>query len=1027
MHLLAIASLKNRALIALVTIVAAVFGGLALGSLKQELIPSVSFPQLAVLTTYQGASPEVVDQSVSVPIEQAIQGVAGLETTSTTSSAGRSVVSASFAYGTDLPSTENKISQAVNRIRSALPEGVDPQVLSGSIDDFPVIQIAVTGGEDERALANDVRRLVTPALEDLDGVRAADVSGVPGQRVVVTPDPAALAARGIPGTAIRDAVQSSGVLVPAGTLTEDGRTLSVQAGTQLGSVDDIAALPLVGGAATVGDVAAVELTDDPVTTLSRVDGEPALTVAVTKVPDANTVDVSHQVRDALPDLEEALAGAGFTIVFDQAPYIEQSIESLATEGMLGLAFAVLVILVFLLSVRATIVTAISIPTSVLITFVGLQFADYSLNLLTLGGLTIAIGRIVDDSIVVIENIKRHLAMRDEAPGEQGKVRVIGRAVREVAGAVTASTLTTVTVFLPISFVEGATGELFRPFALTVTIALLASLVVSLTIVPVLAYWFLRAPKIHRHSGSPEAESDGRLQKAYRPILAFTLARPLVTLLVAALVLGGSVALLPLMKTNFLGSSGQNTLSVTQTFEPGTSLDVQDAAARQVEDELEQVDGVETVQATIGGGSSLLAAFGRGGGGSRAVYSITTDEGADQDAIQTDVRDRLDGLEEAGDISVQASAGFGTSSNIEVDITAPGQDELQAASDAILASVRDLDEVAEASSNLQAAQPFLQVQVNRAAAAAAGFTEVALAGFVSQAGLPASIGRITIDDDRYTIYLAAQDAPTSTAALAALPVPTAAGPVRLDTLAAVDVVNGPATITTVDGARTATVTVTPAEEDLTTANAAVLAALDGADLPAGASAELGGVSADQRDAFSQLGIALLVAILIVYIVMVATFRSLLQPFLLLISVPFAATGAILLQVLTGIPLGVPSIIGVLMLIGIVVTNAIVLVDLVNQYRRQGEPLRQALLDGATRRLRPILMTALATVFALLPMALGLTGEGGFISQPLALVVIGGLTSSTVLTLIVLPVLYYVVERVKEGAHARREARAVTRAG
>ncbi|HEY8588102.1 MAG TPA: efflux RND transporter permease subunit, partial [Naasia sp.] len=503
MHLFALASLKNRALIALVTIVAAVFGGIALTSLKQELIPSVTFPRLAVITTYQGASPEVVNQSVSIPIEQAIQGVAGLESTAATSSAGRSVVSATFTYGTDLASTENKIAQAVNRIRSALPEGLDPQVLSGTIDDFPVIQVAVTGGADPQALAADVRRLIAPELEDLDGVRAADVTGAPGQRVVITPDSAALASRGLPPTAVRTAVQSSGVLVPAGTLTEDGRTLSVQAGTQLASVEDVAGLPLVGGAvpATIADVASVELVDDPVTTLSRVDGEPALTVAVTKVPAANTVDVSHAVRDALPDLEEAIPGAAFTIVFDQAPYIEESIESLATEGLLGLVFAVLVILVFLLSVRATIVTAISIPTSVLMTFVGLQFADYSLNLLTLGGLTIAIGRIVDDSIVVIENIKRHLGMGEDVASEDGKVRVIARAVREVAGAVTASTLTTVTVFLPISFVEGTTGELFRPFALTVTIALLASLIVSLTIVPVLAYWFLRAKKPHRHAGT----------------------------------------------------------------------------------------------------------------------------------------------------------------------------------------------------------------------------------------------------------------------------------------------------------------------------------------------------------------------------------------------------------------------------------------------------------------------------------------------------------------------------------------------
>jgi len=870
-----------------------------------------------------------------------------------------------------------------------------------------------------------VTRLVLPKLERLDGVRAADLSGAPGERVTVTPNQDELAARGISAQSLRQTIQSSGVLVPAGTVTEDDSTLSVQTGSSVGSVADIAGLPIVGAipAATVGDVAEVALTQNPVTSISRVNGEQALTIAITKLPAANTVDVSHTVRAALPDLKDSLDGAKFTVVFDQAPYIEQSIESLATEGLLGLAFAVLIILIFLFSWRATLVTAISIPTSVLITFVGLQFSDYTLNLLTLGGLTIAIGRIVDDSIVVVENIKRHLSFPGLEPGPAGRVRAVTEAVREVAGAITASTLTTVAVFLPISFVEGATGELFRPFALTVTISLVASLLVALTIIPVLAYWILRVRTPHRHAGVEPTmeEAPGRLQRAYLPLLKRTLGRsllaPVATVLVALVVFGGSLALIPLMKTNFLGSSGQNTLTVREAFDPGTSLDVENEAAQRAEKELQGIDGVETVQVTIGGGGAF-AAFSGGGGGNSATYSITTAEDADQDALQADVRKKLDSIEGGGDFSVAASGGFGGSSTIDIDITASGQDDLQKAADDILARVQELPEVAEAASNLQAAQPFLQISVDRAKAAAAGYTEAALAGFVAQATVPSSIGSVTIDDDLFTIYLAPQTTAGSTADLAALSVPTPTGPVRLDSLAAVAVTEGPSTVTTVDNQRTATVSVTPASDNLTSASSAVTTVLDEVKLPDGASAELGGVTADQQDAFSQLGIAVLVAILIVYVIMVATFKSLLQPILLLISVPFAATGALLLQVVTGIPLGVPSVIGLLMLVGIVVTNAIVLIDLVNQYRERGETVRQALIDGASRRLRPILMTALATVFALLPTALGITGGGGFISQPLALVVIGGLVSSTVLTLIVLPVLYWLIY----GRHERRDEKA-----
>lgn len=1061
MHLLAVLSMKNRALIALVTVVIAVFGGVALTGLKQELAPSISFPQLAVVTSYPGAAPEVVNDDVSTPIETAIQGVPGLETTSATSSTNSSLISASFTYGTDLATAEQKILQAINRIRTALPDGVDPQVVTGSFDDLPVLQLAVSSDGDADALAERLRTSVIPDLEKVDGVREVALVGESAQRVTITPDDAALAAAGVSVSDIRTALQQNGVLVAGGQITQDGSTFSVQSGVKLDSTDAIAALPLLrsgGGSAsagaaaavptltTLGSVASVAVTDAPVTSISRVNGQPALTLSITKLPAANTVDVSTGVRALLPDLEASIGdNATFTSVFDQAPYIQESIASLAQEGALGLVFAVLVILLFLLSVRSTLVTAISIPTSVLITFIGLQTAGYTLNILTLGALTIAIGRVVDDSIVVIENIKRHLDAGEE------RAATIVTAVREVAGAITASTITTVAVFLPISFVGGTTGELFRPFALTVSIALLASLVVALTIVPVLAYWFLRpskrpavrqaaqaalaeersaagesvapvaeAPHHGAHAGPRRARG---LQSVYGPIIHWTLKHSVVTVLLALLVLVGTGALYPLMKTNFLGSSGQNTFTVTQTVPVGQSLDAQDATAQQASSAILDVSGVETVQLTIGSAGGLQSAFGGGGGGATSIrYSVTTDESADQEAVQADVREALEGVASADDISVAASSGFGASSNIEVDLTTASQSDLQSGNDQLLAALRGTDGISQAESNLSSSLPYIAVRVDRDAAARAGLSEVALGTLVSQALQPTEVGSVVIDDRTLSIYLADAQPPATVDELRGLEVPTLAGTVALSSLATVEQTDGPASITTERGQRTATITVTPEGDDLASANAAVQNAIDATSLPAGVDASLGGVTADQADAFSQLGIALLVAILIVYVVMVATFRSLLQPLLLLVSVPFAATGAILLQVVTGVPLGVPSLIGVLMLIGIVVTNAIVLVDLVNQYRDRGMPVREALLHGTERRLRPILMTALATIFALLPMALGITGHGGFISQPLAIVVIGGLVSSTVLTLVVLPVVYNLVEGYRERRRAVRAGKA-----
>ncbi|OUE23110.1 Swarming motility protein SwrC [Clavibacter michiganensis] len=1043
------------------------FGGIALTTLKQELIPSVSFPQLAVVTAYPGASPTVVDSDVSTPIERAIQAVPGLESSTATSRTDSSVISASFTYGTDLATAEQKIDQAINRIRTTLPDGIDPVVIAGSIDDLPVIQIAVTSDLSPEELTAALERSALSDIRQLEGVRDASLLGTVGQRVVITPDPAEVQAAGLSNQAIRDALDANGSLLPAGSVTEDGTTLSVQSGTRLGSTDDLAALPLLGAAGgrelTIGDVATVELGQDPTTGISRVDGQPSLTIAVTKTPAGNTVDVSQLVTQLLPQLSEDLGnGTEFTVVFDQAPFIEQSISSLTTEGLLGLVFAVLVILVFLLSIRSTIVTAISIPASVLITFIGMLASGYSLNIITLGALTISVGRVVDDSIVVIENIKRHLSFTAD------RMTAIQAAVREVAGAVTASTATTVAVFVPIALVGDITGELFRPFALTVTIALAASLFVSLTIVPVLAYWFLRPEGESRRArrkaaasasaeterartgahaagagpvddrkvtgrrarGSHAAHDGGEgigtptgLQRGYLPVLAWTLKHSAVTLILAILVLGGTVALIPSMKTNFLGDSGQNTLTVSQQLPSDTSLEAQDTAATQVEQALIGVEGVDTVQTSIGSDStSLTSAFGGGGG---ITFALTTDADADQDAIRERVRSAVDGLTDVGEVSLAAASGGFSSSDIEVQITANDADDLKASADAILAAVQDIPSIEQATSNLSETQPYIAVNVDRARAAAAGLSEQAVGGIVTASRLPAAVGQVVIDEKTLSIYIQDPDAAQSLQGLRDFRIPTARGLVPLSDLATVEVTEGPASVTTTGGFRSATVSATPGSDDVGFASSEVSQAVADVQLPAGAQASLGGVASQQSDAFGQLGLAVLAAILIVYIIMVATFRSLIQPLVLLVSVPFAATGAVLLQVVTGIPLGVASIIGLLMLVGIVVTNAIVLIDLVNQYRTRGMELRDAILQGAGRRLRPILMTALATIFALLPLAVGLTGHGGFISQPLAIVVIGGLLSSTVLTLLVLPSLYSLVERAGLRIRARGERRRAER--
>lgn len=1026
MFRLASLSLGNRALIALITIFASVFGVITMSSLKQELIPSIEFPRITVITSMPGASPEVVDKQVSQPLETALNGVEGLESTSATSRNGVSQISMTFTYGSDLDRARNQIDRAISNARQALPEDVQPQAIAGSISDFPIVFLAVSSDKPLSELNADLQRLTVPKLQKLDGVRGRDVTGGASQHVLILPKPAGMASSGATIQSIRNALTNNGDLVPAGTIEDKGQSLSLQIGSPVDSVAAVKALPLGGvkGRATIGSVADVSIKDDVRTSITRTNGKETLAVSVTKKPEGDTVAISHAVKDALPQLEAELgSNARFTPVFDQAPFIEKSIKDLTTEGLLGLGFAVAVILVFLMSVRSTLVTAVSIPLSLLITFIGLSATGYSLNILTLGALTIAIGRVVDDSIVVIENIKRHLSY-----GEP-KLTAILTSIREVAGAITASTLTTVAVFLPIAFVGDLAGELFRPFALTVTIALLSSLLVSLTIVPVLAYWFLRSTAEARGPGAApqstrdieakahEAEQRSLLQRGYLPILTKTQKHPVLTLVAAVLVLGGTAAMTPLLATDLLGRSGENSMTVKQELPAGTSLQDTSAAAQKLEDVLLGIDGIKDVQVTSGNAQAGFTAL-TSSGASNSTFTVVTEEKAKQAELQETVRTELAKVSGAGKISVGAQqGGFGTSSTVDITLKAATSADLKKASDAMVAALTGVPGSTEVTTNLAASQPVVQVKVDRAKTVAAGLNEEQVAGVLASTISPVPAGTVRIEADDFPVRIGEGTRFTSIAAVRAIPLPTARGPVPLGSIAAVEQVDVPVSITSSNGQRTARVSVTPSGANLGAVSAEVQQRLTAVDLPAGVTAEIGGATTQQAESFRQLGLALLAAIAIVYVIMVAAFKSLIQPLILLVSVPFAATGAVALLLIARVPLGLPSLIGMLMLVGIVVTNAIVLIDLINQYRkpRAGRPamnVADAITHGARQRLRPILMTALATVFALTPMALGLTGGGGFISQPLAVVVIGGLVSSTALTLVLVPVLYRLVEGRRE---------------
>ena len=700
MSFLARLSLANRNLVALATIAILLFGGLIIPSLKEELFPSITYPTLSVVTPYPGASPSIVEQDVTDPIEQSIQGIDGLQSITSYSNEGASVITVSFNYGTDLNQAQQTLSQSINRVQSSLPSGVTPQVQLFSIADMPIIQLAVTADEDQQTLASQLKQDTIPSLEQINGVGNVTVTGIQDQIVTVTLNLDKLEADGLTVSQVQGALQANNISLPAGDVSSNGQTIPIKVGNTFNSLDDLNNIVVgvltsqtAGGSTTrtgmgfagtstgfsrgttlastspikLSDVATVQESLSPSTSLTRTNGKPSLGISIVKTSDGNTVSISQAVRDQIPSLEKDLGhNAQISVVSDQAPTVTKSIQDLTREGLIGAGFAIVVILFFLFSVRSTLVTAISIPLSIVIALIGLYIGNYTLNLLTLGGLTIAVGRVVDDSIVVLENIFRHLQK-----GEEKRI-AIPAAVREVARAVTASTLTTVAVFLPIAFTGGLVGELFSSFSVAVSVALIASLLVSLTIIPVLAYWFLKSPE----PGSQQVyheEKETALERGYVALMHWVTGewwQRMVLIVSAVAILILSFSLSGLLQTNLFGSSGGNTYAVTLTLPPATSLNKADSVAKRVENVIAKLPNVATYQVTVGSGGAFASLS--GGGSNTANFSITANASADQTAFQDMLQSHLDALDNLGG-TLSVSVGNAGPSNATVQINVQASD------------------------------------------------------------------------------------------------------------------------------------------------------------------------------------------------------------------------------------------------------------------------------------------------------------------------------------------------------------------
>jgi hydrophobic/amphiphilic exporter-1 (mainly G- bacteria), HAE1 family len=977
---------------------------------------------------------------VTVPITSAVHSVSGASSVQSTSSQGASVVIVQFADGTDLKSAEQDMNAAISRIRAQLPQqATAPSVQTFSTSSQPILIYSVTSNQPLGDLAGQLRSKALPTLQGLAGVTSVVITGAPTDEVDVTLDPAKLTAHGVTIGQVAAALQQATVVESLGSVQAGSATIPLQISDSLTSLDQISSVMVnpAAGAPTssagssgfagtqnnragasgavsapvkVGDLGSVQQVEVAADTITRTDGTPSIGLEITKDSAASTVTVANEVKSALPGIESSIGhGINVVAIQDQGSVISRAISDIVEEGLIGAAFAILVIFLFLRSGRATVVTAISIPLSLLITLIVLWWQGITLNVLTLGALMVAIGRVVDDSIVVLENISRHVA-EGESP-----LSAANTASREILSAVTSSTLTTIGVFLPIALLSGIFGSFFRPFGLTVVVALLASLAVAVTVVPLLGARLLR-PRPNTHSGPRPL---GWMQRGYVPVIRWAIRRRVIAVALGLVIFVTSMAMVPHLRVNLFDQGAFSSFTVSLAMPENSTLTQTDAETQSVEKLINGISGIDNYKATVGG---LSQAFGPEAAApadpTQAQILITIAIGQGSAVIE---RVNIALKQYAGPAKLTVGSGFtfGNSNQMQVDLSSSDPTALQTANDAVLAALATVNGLTQIQSNLAASKPEYQV-VPTDQLVQYGLTAQGLASIVAQDVNGQVAAQVALPAGTMSVRVRMPSGYADTASeIAALPIPTSRGTVPLSTLATIQSVTGAQTIGRVNGNRDATITGTITGNDTRTVQSDVTKALASVTLPSGVTLTTGGAFANLSTAISQFAFALVAAIALVYLVMVATFRSLLKPLILLVSIPLAASGAIVALRLTDTSLSLPGMVGLLMLTGIVVTNAIVLLDLVEQYREQGLDLESALIQGGTRRLRPILMTAFATMLALLPLAVSGSTSGGFISAPLAVVVIGGLFSSTLLTLILVPALYSLASRFT-GARVRSVA-------
>jgi HAE1 family hydrophobic/amphiphilic exporter-1 len=956
-------------------------------TLQMELIPNIELPVTSVITVYPQAKPEKVMNDVTVHIESAISGIDGVDHLISTAAEGTTFTLAMFEYGTDMDKVNDTINQ--NLAKLDLPPEVrglpatmpqlkeNPQLYAIDINMMPVVMVSLTGDMLPSQLEEIAVTEIIPRLETIEGVYHVGVDGGSNKQALVNLDAEKMNAAGVSMSQIA----------------------AILASKEYSSLNQLENAFLETDTLKLSDIAEVNLGLPPGTAVSRTNGQTSVTISVMKEAEANTVTVANAVIDKLESIETTLGNdVRLITVMDQSEYIETSIGDLTRNALIGFVLAVIVVFFFLMAFRASLVTAISIPLSLLVGFLAMRFLGITINLLTLSAVAIVVGRVIDNSIVVLEVIYRRMQQ-----GEAFREAALNGA-REVAAPITSSTLATVVIFIPIAFVGGIVGEMFMPFAITMTIALIASLIVALMVIPPLSNFTISRKGVAK-------EKHTWYQRAYIPTLKWSLKHRVATLIIAVLLFFGSFSMVPIIGTAFIPQMSEKMLTVDIELPRGTDLASTERAAMLVEQVIGGNPDVTTFQTDAGTSSSLMGSFSSlmGGGGNTASITVIFDQDVDLEQQAANIRSTLEGMVEGSAITVttgnpMVSGMMGSS--LDVSIRGDNYEDIASTGQLLFNELQDVSGLAELDLALSDTEPKLDIVPDLTKMMASGLSMEKLQQINQEfmlMSMGSTVSRVNIERETYEVHVNGivqnlNSAETARKLRVGWPESVALGDIAAVTFGEQQI-----NIQRINEKLAVSITGIITAEDIGSVNRAVQQKIDTLSLPAGVEVTMGGVMEMMQESFSGMFISIIVAILLAYAVIAVTFRSFLKPLIIMVSLPLASIGALVGLLLAGQPLGVSALMGVLMLVGIVLTNAIVLIDLVEKLRKKGMDTYDALVESGQTRMRPILMTALTTMIAMLPIAVGL-GEGTVLSAELAIVVIGGLFSSTLLTLLVIPVIY-----------------------